>query len=137
MAWTIKMLGKNKHTKRTHKQTKNLKAPHDGNMMCKYFDCASEGGGKKASEGLVIVTGVSPVAENLTDVTVRPFLAFGAMVGGVWRGVWHLSLCGAVLGVMEVETIADVTEQPWGELLFNRLFVMAVIIIQLTWIIAV
>lgn len=45
MAWTIKMLDKNKHTKRAHTQTKNLKAPHDGSMMCKNFDCASEGGG--------------------------------------------------------------------------------------------
>lgn len=80
---------------------------------------------KKASKGLVIVTGVGPVAEDLTDVTVGPLFALIAVVGGVWRGVRHLHLCGTVLGVMEVEAVADVTEQPWGRLLLHRFFVMA------------
>lgn len=91
-------------------------------MMCKYSDCANKRVGK-ASKGLVVITGISPVAKDLTDVTVRPLFALVAVVGGVWRGVRHLHLCGTVLGVMEVKTVADVAEQPWGRLLLHRLLV--------------
>lgn len=65
------------------------------------------------------------MAKDLTDVAVGPFFALIAVVGGVWRGVGHLHLCGAVLGVMEVKAITDVTEQPWGRLLFHGFLVMA------------
>lgn len=78
-----------------------------------------------ASEGLVIIAGVSPVAEHLTDVAVGPFFTLIAVVGGMWRGVGHLHLCGTVLGVMEVKAVADVTEQPRGGLLLHRFLVMA------------
>lgn len=66
------------------------------------------------------------MAKDLTDVTVGPLFTLATMVGGVWREVGHLHLCGTILGVMEVEAIADVTEQPWGWLLLDRfLFVAA------------
>lgn len=65
------------------------------------------------------------MAEDLTDVTVRPLFSLIAVVGGVWRGVGHLHLCGTVLSVMEVEAVADVTEQPWGKLLLHGFLVMA------------
>lgn len=76
-------------------------------------------------KGLVIVTGVGPVTEDLADVAVGPFFSFIAMVGGVWRGVGHLRLCWTVLCVVEVEAIADVTEKPWRKLLLCRFLVMA------------
>lgn len=81
--------------------------------------------GKKGLKGLVVITGVGPVAKDLTDVTVGPFFALSAVVGGVWRGVGHLHLCGTVLGVVEVEAVADVTEQPRGKLLLRGFLVMA------------
>lgn len=65
------------------------------------------------------------MAKDLTDVAVGPLFALIAMVGGVWRGVGHLHLCRTVLGVVEVEAVADVTEQPWGRLLLHRLLVVA------------
>ena len=65
------------------------------------------------------------MAKDLTDVAVGPFFTLTAVVGGVWWGVGHLCLCGAVLGVMEVEAITDVTEQPWGRLLLHRFLIMA------------
>lgn len=92
---------------------------------------------KKALKGLIIVTGVGPVAKDLTDVAVWPFFTLIAVVGGVWGGVGHLHLCGAVLGVVEVEAVADVAEQSRGRLLLRGLLVMAVIVIQLTGIISV
>lgn len=65
------------------------------------------------------------MAEHLTDVAVGPFFTLIAVVGGMWRGVGHLHLCGTVLGVMEVKAVTDVTEQPRGELLLHRFLVMA------------
>lgn len=65
------------------------------------------------------------MAKDLTDVAVGSFFALTAMVGGVWRGVGHLHLCGTVLSVVEVEAITDVTEQPWRRLLLHRFLVMA------------
>lgn len=79
----------------------------------------------EASKGLVIITGVSPVAEHLADVAVGPFFTLIAVVGGVRRGVGHLHLCGTVLGVVEVKAVTDVTEQPRGGLLLHRFLVMA------------
>lgn len=92
--------------------------------MCKYFDCANKGG-EKGLEGLIVVTGLGGVAKDLTDVAVRPFFTLTAVVGGVWRRVGHLHLCGTVLGVVEVEAVADVTEESWGKLLLKGFFVMA------------
>lgn len=66
------------------------------------------------------------MAKDLTDVTVGPFFALIAVVGCVWRGVGHLHLCGTVLGVVEIEAVADVTEQPRGRLLLGGLLVIAV-----------
>lgn len=77
------------------------------------------------SKGLVIVTGVAPVTEDLADVAVGPLFPFGAVVGGVGRRVGHLRLCRAVLRVVEVEAVADVTEKPRGKLLLCRFLVMA------------
>ena len=73
---------------------------------------------KKALKGLIVSTGFGPVAKDLTDVTVGPIL-ITAVVGGVWGRVGHLHLCGTVLGVVEVEAVADVTEQPRGQLLLH------------------
>lgn len=81
---------------------------------------------KKALKGLVIVTGVSPVPKDLTDVTVGPLLTLIAMVGGVWRGVWHLRLRRTVLSVVEVKAVADVAEKPRRRFLLCRLLVVAV-----------
>lgn len=67
------------------------------------------------------------MAKDLADLTVGPFLALIAMVGGVRRGVGHLCLCGTVLGVVEVEAVADVTEQPWGRLLLHWFLVIAAV----------
>lgn len=105
-------------------------------MMCKYSDCANERVGK-ASEGLVIVTGFGPVAKDLTDVAVGPLFALIAVVGGVRGGVGHLHLCGTVLGVVEVEAVADVAEQPWGRLLLHGFLVETVVVIQLALIIPI
>lgn len=78
---------------------------------------------EKASEGLVVVTGVGPVAKDLADVAVGSLLALAAVVCGVWWRVWHLHLCGTVLGVVEVKAVADVAEQPRRGLLLDRLLV--------------
>lgn len=80
---------------------------------------------KKALKGLVIVTGLGPVAKDLTDVAVGPLFTLIAVVGGVWRGVGHLHLSGTVLCVVKIKTVTDVTEQPWGRLLLHGLLVMA------------
>lgn len=80
---------------------------------------------EKGLKGLVIITGFGPVAKDLTDIAVGPFFALIAVVGGVWRGVGHLHLCGTVLGVMEVKAVADVTEQPGRSLLLHGFLVMA------------
>lgn len=103
-------------------------------MVCKYSDCANEGlkkkkkkkQSKKALKGLVIVTGVSPVPKDLTDVAVGPLLTLIAMVGGVWRGVWHLRLRRTILSVVEVKAVADVAEEPRRRFLLCRLLVVAV-----------
>ena len=87
--------------------------------MCKRRDCLKDGVRRKASEGLVVVAGVRPVTERLADVAVGPLVALAAVVGGVRRGVGHLHLGGAVLGVVEIEAVADVAEQPRGELLLG------------------
>lgn len=61
-----------------------------------YCECKGDG----TLKGLIVVTGVRPVAEDLADVTVRSFVAGTAVVGGVrWR-VEHLVLRGTVLGVV-------------------------------------
>lgn len=78
-----------------------------------------------ALKGLVIVTGLGPVAEDLADVAVGPLLSFTAVVGAVWRRVGHLRLGGAVLRVVEVEAIADVTEKPGRGLLLGGFLVVA------------
>lgn len=65
------------------------------------------------------------MTEDLADVAVGPLFSFIAVVGGVRRGVGHLRLCWAVLCVVEVEAITDVTEKPWRKLLLCRFLVMA------------
>lgn len=65
------------------------------------------------------------MTEDLADVAVGPLFSFIAVVGGVGRGVGHLRLCRAILRVVEVEEVADVTEKPWRKLLLCRFLVMA------------
>lgn len=65
------------------------------------------------------------MAKDLTDVAVGTFFALTAVVGGVWRGVGHLHLCGTVLCVVEVEAVTDVTEEPRGKLFLHGFLVMA------------
>lgn len=43
--------------------------------------------GSKTLESLIVVAGLCPVAEDLTDVTVRSFIAGTAVVGGVRGGI--------------------------------------------------
>lgn len=108
-----------RHTK-THKQKATPRKRHKpSSNVCKCTDCA---GGRvvvvvRPLKGLVIVTGVSPVTEDLADLAVGPLFSFTAVVGGVWGGVGHLRLGRAVLGVVEVEAIADVTEKSRRKLL--------------------
>lgn len=92
-------------------------------MMCKYTDCANEFFLKRRwlLKGLVVCTGIGPVAKDLADVAVGPLFALVAVVGSVWRRVWHLHLCGTVLGVVEVEAVTDVAEQSWWSLLLYGL----------------
>lgn len=66
------------------------------------------------------------MAEDLADVAVGPLLSFAAVVGGVGGGVGRLRLGRAVLRVVEVEAIADVTEEPRGQLLLHGFLVVAV-----------
>lgn len=70
-------------------------------------------------EGLIVVAGLRGVPERLADVTVGPFHGWVPVVGGVRDRVWALGLSGAVLGVVEVEAVADVAEESWGCLLFS------------------
>lgn len=66
------------------------------------------------------------MAKDLADVAVGPLFALIAVVGGVRRRIWNLRLCGTVLRVVEVEAVADVTEQSRGRLLLNGLLLQAV-----------
>lgn len=68
-------------------------------------------------EGLVVVTRLSGVSEGLADVAVRPLVGRLPVVGGVRDGVGALRLCGTVLGVVEVEAVADITEETRSRLL--------------------
>lgn len=74
-------------------------------------------------EGLVVVTGVSPVSKGLTDVTISSLLILTAVVGGVGWGVRHLHLSGTFFCIMEVEAVTYVTEEPGWDLLFGGAFV--------------
>lgn len=65
------------------------------------------------------------MAKDLADVAVGSLFALVAVIGSVWRRVWHLHLSGTVLGVVEVEAVADVTEQSWWRLLLYGLLVKA------------
>lgn len=38
-------------------------------------------------ERLIVIAGLCPVAEDLTDVTVRPFIIGTAVIGSVWWGI--------------------------------------------------
>lgn len=64
-----------------------------------------------ASEGLVVIAVGCPVPKHLTDLTVRPLLTPTAMVRGMRRVFRHLCLGGAVLCVMEIKAVTNVTEQ--------------------------
>lgn len=68
-------------------------------------------------EGLVVVAGLGGVTEGLADVAVRPLVGRVAVVGGVRYRVGALGLSRAVLGVVEVEAVADVAEQTRRRLL--------------------
>lgn len=68
-------------------------------------------------EGLVVVAGLGGVTEGLADVAVRPLVGWVAVVGGVRYRVGALGLSRAVLGVVEVEAVADVAEQTRRRLL--------------------
>lgn len=65
------------------------------------------------------------MTKDLADVAVGSLLPFTAVVGGVWGGVGRLRLGRAVLRVVAVEAIADVTEKPRGELLLHGFLVAA------------
>lgn len=92
---------------------------------------------EKGLKGLVVITGIGPVAKDLTDAAVWPIVTLTAVVGGVRRGVGHLHLRRTVLGVVEVEAVADVTEQPRWKLLLRGFLVMAIVVVQPTWIIPI
>lgn len=62
-------------------------------------------------EGLVVVAGLGGVSEGLADVAVGPLVRRVAVVGGVRHRVGALGLSGAVLGVVQVEAVADVAEE--------------------------
>lgn len=70
-------------------------------------------------EGLVVVAGLGGVTEGLADVAVGPLVGRVAVVGGVGHGVGALGLSGTVLGVVEVEAVADVAEETRGRLLLT------------------
>lgn len=70
-------------------------------------------------EGLIIIAGLCGMSEGLADITVGPFNGRVAMVGGVWYRVGALSLSGAVLCVVEVKAVTDVTEETRGRLLLS------------------
>lgn len=57
------------------------------------------------------------MAEGLADVAVGPFVCRVAVVGGVGHRVGALGLGRAVLGVVEVEAVADVAEETRRRLL--------------------
>lgn len=57
------------------------------------------------------------MAEGLADVTVGPLVCRVAVVGGVGHRVGALGLSRAVLGVVEVEAVADVAEETRRRLL--------------------
>lgn len=63
------------------------------------------------------------MSKNLTDVTIGPLLILTAMICGVGWRVRSLHLGRAILCVMEVEAVTDVTEQPWWRLLLGGAFV--------------
>lgn len=65
------------------------------------------------------------MAEDLADVAVGPLLSFAAVVSRVWGGVGRLRLGRAVLRVVEVEAIADVTEKPRRKFLLHGFLVVA------------
>ena len=60
------------------------------------------------------------MAERLADIAVGALVLAGPVVGGVLRRVGHLRLRGAVFGVVHVEAVADVAEEPRRELLLHR-----------------
>lgn len=68
-------------------------------------------------ESLIIVAGLGGVAERLADVTVGPLVGRVAVVRRVGHGVGALGLGRAVFGVVEVEAVADVTEEARRRLL--------------------
>lgn len=74
------------------------------------------------SKGLIVVAVAGPVPKHFADVTVRPLLAAAAPVCGMWGVLGHLCLRGAVLCVVQIEAIADVTEETW--LLFGQFFLV-------------
>lgn len=114
----------------TNKQTnKHVDKPIQQSTPCEFDLCAKVEIVPKMVlegfrlEGLVVVTGVSPVAKGLTDVTISSLLILTAVVGGVEWGVRHLHLSGTVFCIMEVEAVTDVTEEPWWNLLFGGTFI--------------
>lgn len=110
--------------------TRTIQTPHNNTQVenC-HLTCAKiligQAGVAWPLKGLVVVTRVGPVTEDLADVAVGTLFSFPAVVSGVWRGVGHLRLCWAVHCVVEVKAIADVTEKPWRKLLLCRFLVMA------------
>lgn len=96
----------------------------DCHLMCAKV-VIGQAGLARPLKGLVVVTRVGPVAEDLADVTVGTLFSFTAVVSGVWRRAGHLRLRWAVHCVVEVKAIADVTEKPWRKLLLCRFLVMA------------
>lgn len=76
--------------------------------------------GSRTLESLIVIAGLRPVAEGLTDVTVRSFIIGTAVIGGVWWGVQHLVLGGTVLCVVQVKAVTYVTEETGRGFLFIR-----------------
>lgn len=114
----------------TNKQTnKHVDKPIQQSTPCEFDLCAKVEIVPKMVlegfrlEGLVVVTGVSPVAKGLTDVTISSLLILTAVVGGVEWGVRHLHLSGTFFCIMEVEAVTYVTEEPGWDLLFGGAFV--------------
>lgn len=49
--------------------------------------------------------------KHLTDLTVQPLLTPAAVVSGMGRVFRHLCLGGAVLSIVEVKAVTNVTEE--------------------------
>lgn len=72
----------------------------------------SEPWGDLLSESLLIITILRIMAKAFTDFAVGPLLVAAAMVTRRGRAVLFHGLLGAVIRVVQVKAVTDVTEEP-------------------------